>query len=141
MRTALLVALSILLASCDSSTEPFVRRRAWLGAPSGGILAPDTARVGTPFTVTAFAAGSGTRDCNEPDGADVSHSAGMARVEIFVRVKRGRLICTDDLQYYPIAVSLTFAAPGVSVIRVIGTAGSGANAPLDSLERTVVVIP
>jgi hypothetical protein len=128
----------LLLAGCGSPTEPFVRRRAWLGAPPVAIVVADTVRAGTPFGITVFAAGSGTIDCNRPDGAEVSYAAGVARVEIFIRVRKGALVCTDDLRYYPIPVTLTFGTPGNGRIRVIGSAGSEGS-QLDSLERTVVV--
>jgi hypothetical protein len=141
MRAPFLVLLSVLLASCESASEPSVRRRAWLGSPPQAILAPDTVRAGVAFTVTAFAAGSGTIDCNRPDGADVAQAGGVARVEIFVRVKRGTLVCTDDLRSYPIQVSLSFPTPGVSTIRVIGVTYSEGAYPVDSLERSVVVVP
>jgi len=49
--------------------------------------------------------------------------------------------CTDDLKYYLIPISLTFATVGVSTIRVIGTKQNSGTYALDSLERSVVVVP
>lgn len=140
MRIRFFAALPALLA-CQNVAEPTIRRPAWLGAPPRAIQAPDTVRVGVPFAVTAYAAGSGTINCNRPDGAIVSAGVRATRVEIFVRVDRAIMVCTADLRYYPIPVSLTFPTAGISTIRVIGSSSSGAPFVPDSIARTVVVIP
>jgi len=141
MRIALIVGLTLLLAACESTSEPTFRRPAWLGSPPRTIQAPDTVRAGVPFSATVFAAGSGSIQCNQPDCASIAQGIRVARVEIFVRALRGNVPCTDDLKYYPIPISLTFATAGVSTIRVIGTKQNSGTYALDSLERSVVVVP
>lgn len=140
MRIRYLAALPALLA-CQHVSEPTIRRPAWLGAPPRALEAPDTVRVGVPFAVTAYAAGSGSIHCNRPDGARITPGVRVARVEIFVRVDRGNLICTSDLRYYPIPVSLTFPTAGTSTIWVIGSSSSDVTYAPDSIARTVVVKP
>jgi len=94
-----------------------------------------------PFSATVFAAGSGTIACNRPDEPAIAQGDRLTRVEVFVRIEPGNLTCTRDLRLYPILVSLVFRSAGVSTIRVIGLSSSVATAPLDSLERRVVVVP
>ena len=127
------------LTACSSSTEATVRVPGRIGAsPVNAINAPDTVRVGKPFSVTAYSFGSSS--CNTPDGSTVSMIGPIARVELFVRIPRGEAICTSDLHAFPYTVTITFRETGASVIRLIGLNARGLNT-LDSLERSVVVVP
>lgn len=123
---------------------PSITRAAWLGPvgdPRRVIEAPDTVRVGLPFTVIIPVAGSGSVLCNEPDGTSISQSARVARVEVFVRAPQPRPTCTDDIRFYPTSVSLTFTTAGTSTVRVVGASSNELPNRPDSLERAVVVIP
>lgn len=139
MRITSVVAPMVLLVACENSAEPTLRQRGWLAANYSSVQAPDTVRAGVPFVATVFVAGSGSIDCNRPDGASVTQVDRLARVEVFVRVSRGNIACTDDLKLYPVSVTITFPTAGQSTIRAVGLSCCGANAPLDSLERQVIV--
>lgn len=144
MRFALVASVALLLAACTSPSAPSITRRAWLGPvgdPRRVIVAPDTVRVGLPFTVVIPVAGSGSVLCNEPDGTSVSQSARVVRVEVFVRTPQPRPTCTDDIRFYPTSVSLTFTTAGNSTVRVVGASSNDLPNRPDSLERSIVVIP
>lgn len=144
MRILLLSVVALSLVSCESTSEPTVRRPAWLGYsddPRRGIQVPDTVRLGMPFSATVLVAGSGTVSCNQPDGASITQSASVARVEVFVRAPHANRICTDDIRFYPIPITLTFTTAGVSTIRAIGVNSNEIPNRPDSLERSIVVIP
>lgn len=139
MRTRFLVALLPLLA-CEGVAEPSIRRPSWIAYPARTIQAPDTVRAGVPFSATVTAAISGGGDCTRPDGTTVSAGDRVARVEMFVRTNQ-KLMCSGDVsRFHPIPITVVFPSLGISSIRVIGTAQEGSFV-LDSVERTVVVVP
>lgn len=133
------VVLALLCCACATEPEPVTWGLATLG-PGGqpNIAAPDTVRVGVAFETTVTYYGSGTADCNYPDGTTVSYVADVVRIQVFSRRPLSTTICTDDLRPYPQVVSTTIAAAGVYKIRLVGR-GNGAEP--DSVERTIVVIP
>lgn len=136
------LALLLSLLACESASEPTLRQRgAVYPSPPAFIQAPDTVRAGMPFSASVSIVGSGTIECNRPDGASVQLGDRVARVEVFVRVPRGGAACTDDLRAYPIPVTVTFPSAGTATIRLIGLKGGAPSATLDSIERHVLVIP
>lgn len=137
-RFALFAALP--LVGCGEPTEPSVRRAAWLGhAPQ--ITAPDTVRVGVPFSATVVAAIGATGYCTQPDGATVSNDHQVARVELHVRENRSQSCPSDAIRFHPQPVTLTFGTPGVATIRAIGELLVDNVLVRDSVQRTVVVVP
>ena len=144
MRIAFTPIVAFLLVSCEGASEPTLRRPAWLGPlgdPRRVIQAPDTVHAGVPFSAIVAIAGSGSISCNQLDGASVAQGARVARVEVFVRVPRSSRICTDDIRFYPMSISLTFTTAGNSTIRVVGVNSNDAPNRPDSLERSIVVLP
>lgn len=140
-RSLMSISFVAFTAACGDSVSPSIRIPAYLGRPFNTIEAPDTARVGVPFAITAFAAGSSKIECNQPDGATVTPMAHVSRVEIFVRVPSVSLQCPDDIRYYPIETTVVFSAVGPGIIRVVGARASGVGAAPDSMEQHLVVIP
>ena len=93
-----------------------------------------------PFLGTITVAISGGGECSRPDGATVSARGHVARVEMFVRAS-DKLVCSSDVvRFYPIPITLVFPSPGISAIRVIGSAQEGSFVR-DSVERNVIVAP
>jgi hypothetical protein len=142
---AVVCVASMAAIGCGSLTESTVRDIGWIGyARDRRIDAPDTARVGVPFTATVYSWGSrSTPSCNQPDGAEVSISGMLARMRTYVRIPTGNYTCAADLGSFPQTLTLKFSAAGIATLRHVGLAqqyGSVSTA-LDSLERTVVVLP
>jgi hypothetical protein len=123
-------------------TDPeFSRDIAMLGGRSvARIDAPDTVRVGQTFAVTLYSWGSGTITCNDPAGVEVTRIGNVVRGVIFARYPSGNVVCTSDLRSYQQPFATSFSAAGVGTIRSVGRSGSRSSA-LDSIEKTVVVVP
>ena len=133
------IAFALLCCACATEPEPVTWGLASLipGDPRQ-IAAPDTVRVGVAFETTVTYYGSGTSDCNYPDGTTVSYVADVVRIQVFSKRPLSTTICTDDLRPYPQVVSTAISSAGVYRIRLVGR---GIATATDSVERSVVVIP
>lgn len=85
--------------------------------PPNVLVAPDTVRAGVPFTVTVHTIG--VSGCWRADGQDVSVADGVATITPW-DAHSGAEVCTEVLGYLPHQAQVTFATPGVAVVRVAG---------------------
>jgi hypothetical protein len=141
--TLLLLALPLVFIGCALLPESTTRQIAMIGGPDlRRIDAPDTVRAGEFFTVTVYSWGSGSRNCNDPDGEIVETRGGIIRITPYDKVPTGEIVCTADLRSYARPLSVRFGAAGAGTIRLVGVVQSrGPASQIDSLERAVVVRP
>ena len=143
MKRTLVALLLVICACAPQPTEPTIRLLAYIGRDADRrIDAPDTVRANVPFDVMVYAVGSSSIECNRPDGTALQQRATLARVEGYIRVRSGAITCPSDFRYYPQKLQVRFPQAGIATIRLIGNIRTGEPATtLDSLDRTVVVVP
>ncbi|MEP6763228.1 MAG: hypothetical protein ABJB66_02905 [Gemmatimonadaceae bacterium] len=144
MKKSALYVPFLVLAACGDPTQSTIREIGNIGGSSiRRIDAPDTVRAGIEFAGAVYTWGSGSRDCNAPDGVTVVYGAQVARVTPYVRFPKGEYVCTSDLRSYSHEFTARFDTPGEAAIRLVGFADftSAGSRPLDSLQRRVVVVP
>lgn len=103
---------------------------------ASGLVVPDTATRGVPFSVKIWTQGDGC--IKSQDRTDVSYpAADTAVVQPYDDVSIGG--CTNDVaQLVPHTASITFTQPGSAVVRFEGVNNIHFGKPT-TIERTVIV--
>ncbi|HEX8385670.1 MAG TPA: hypothetical protein VF576_05780 [Rubricoccaceae bacterium] len=148
MKPILTLVAVLSLTGCDSMSGAETRYPGELlrnDPNTEAIAAPDTVVAGRPFTVTVVTQGGG---CDEKGDVLTSVERMTAEVRPFdVSLYEPGGWCTAILKYFEHRATVTFAQPGTATIRAVGTGdGRGlgpppVDAPLVTVERTVVVVP
>ncbi len=129
---------SSLLAACggDATSPTYALDLAEIGtAPvSRWLQVPDSARVGEPFVVTAFAT---NRGCETPGGLSVTQTDGRVRIVGAVQVASGGERVCPTPGGWSQATTLTPIVEGALTIVLIGRIGDHT----DSVSRIVRVVP
>ena len=136
-------AIVFLAVACRGTTEPNSKRLiAGLSKNSGTrILAPDTVRVGAVVAITVLT--HVNERCHlTADGTSVTRSGNTHRIIAYIRTSIPSVTCPssgyDNARQH---FSVVFPAAGIGILRLFGRGGGISGFDLDSLDRTVVVVP
>ena len=128
-------------AACDGTTEPSEERQIAMLFPTepARIVAPDTVRVGVTISISVLTHTHAR--CNETAGrATVTRSGNTQRIVAYIRISEP-VVCVHSGEDVAQSVNVVFPTTGVGTLRLIGRGGGASQLEIDSIQRTVVVIP
>lgn len=136
MSTLRVILIGVLLTTgCVTEPSSTVRDFAALSTFRDKVLdVPDTVRVGESVTITGYAWGSATIECNQPDGVQVEVKKNVVRMTGYMTYPTRNAQCAWDYTVYPYTTQATFDTPGTHTIRFIGK-----RLVKDSVQKTIVV--
>lgn len=136
MSTLRVILIGVLLTTgCVTEPSSTVRDFAALSTFRDKVLdVPDTVRVGESVTITGYAWGSTTIECNQPDGVQVEVKKNVVRMTGYMIYSTRNAQCAWDYTVYPYTTQVTFDTPGTHTIRFIGK-----RLVKDSVQKTIVV--
>lgn len=102
------------------------------------IVGPDTVRAGQSVSFTINTFGS---SCLRPESTAVVRSDRLAVLTPYDRSPGPNFACTADYGTRPHPVTLSFPTAGSATIRVRGMMYAQGGSRLDSLTRTITVLP
>lgn len=113
--------LAAALAGCvNAPLEPDEERRVGvvlLYRTERPLVAPDTVRAGTDFTVTVSTLGGG---CERQGETEAEVRGAVATVTPYDYTDVAAQVCTEELKLFPHTAVLRFATPGEALLRVRG---------------------
>ena len=136
--SGLWLATCAFLAACDGdATSPSYSldlAEITIDAPSRSLAVPDSAFVGEPFRITAFAT---NRGCESPGGLSVTTTGSRVRIVGAVQVASGTALRCQDIARWPQTATATPTVEGPLTIVLVGRARDRT----DSVSRVVRVVP